>query len=73
MAVWVMTETLILNPIKSTDATYEEIKANDKRFEDDEMTRGYILASKVNVLQHQHQSMIFSYDMLGYLKEMFRE
>ncbi|KAK4716519.1 hypothetical protein R3W88_014857 [Solanum pinnatisectum] len=41
-------------PIKSTDATYEEIKAYDKWFKVDEMTRCYILVSKANVLQSVH-------------------
>ena len=35
------------------------------------MMRCYILASISNVLQHQHQSMSTSYDMMISLKEMF--
>ncbi|XP_057975181.1 uncharacterized protein LOC131162584 [Malania oleifera] len=35
------------------------------------MVRCYILASMLNVLQHQHQSMPFAYDIMQNLKEMF--
>ncbi|KAH0715227.1 hypothetical protein KY284_008132 [Solanum tuberosum] len=51
-------------PIKPTDATDEEIKAYEKWVKADEMARCYILASILNVLQHQHQSMTSAYDML---------
>ena len=37
------------------------------------MARCYILASMSNVLQHQHESMATSYDMMLNLKEMFGE
>ncbi|KAK4726936.1 hypothetical protein R3W88_031853 [Solanum pinnatisectum] len=37
------------------------------------MARCYIFTSMVNVLQHQHQSMTYTYDMLEPLKEIFRE
>ena len=37
------------------------------------MARCYILASMSNVLQHQHESMATTYDMMLNLKEMFGE
>ena len=35
------------------------------------MSRCYILASMSNILQHQHQSMLTTYEMVMNLKEMF--
>nr|XP_016440244.1 PREDICTED: uncharacterized protein LOC107766047 [Nicotiana tabacum] len=55
------------------DATDDQVKAYDKWVKDDEIARCYILASMANVLQHQHQSMRSSYDMLESIKEMFGE
>ncbi|KAH0781727.1 hypothetical protein KY290_001325 [Solanum tuberosum] len=60
-------------PIKSADPTDEEVQAYDKWVKADEMARCYILASMENVLQYQHQSITFAYDMLASLKEMFGE
>ena len=37
------------------------------------MTRCYILASVSNILQHQHENMATTYDMMMNLKEMFGE
>ena len=37
------------------------------------MTRCYILASMSNILQHQHENMATTYDMMMNLKEMFGE
>ena len=39
----------------------------------DEMARCYILASMINVLQHQQQSMTTASEMILNLKEMFGE
>ncbi|XP_019253801.1 PREDICTED: uncharacterized protein LOC109232484 [Nicotiana attenuata] len=53
------------------DATDDEQKAYQKWVKADEMAQCYILASMSNVLQHQHPSMEFAYDILENLKEMF--
>ena len=37
------------------------------------MTMCYILASMSNILQHQHENMATTYDMMMNLKEMFGE
>ncbi|XP_016541856.1 uncharacterized protein LOC107842490 [Capsicum annuum] len=60
-------------PVKSDELTDDEIKIHDKWVKADEMARCYILASMVNVLQHQHQFMTTVHDMLESLKEMFDE
>ncbi|KAH0734957.1 hypothetical protein KY285_010664 [Solanum tuberosum] len=60
-------------PIKSADPIAEEVQASDKWVKVDKMARCYILASMANVLQHHHQSMTSSYNMLASLKEMFGE
>ncbi|KAH0711175.1 hypothetical protein KY284_012602 [Solanum tuberosum] len=60
-------------PIKLADPTAEEVQASNKWVKADEMARCYILASMANVLQHHHQSMTSSYNMLASLKEMFGE
>ncbi|RVX02180.1 Retrovirus-related Pol polyprotein from transposon TNT 1-94 [Vitis vinifera] len=52
-------------------ATQDQIKAHQKWVKADEMVRCYILASMSNVLQHQHQKMDTTYDILENLKEMF--
>lgn len=62
------------NALKKTEnVTKDQIKAYEKWVMADEMTRCYILASISNVLQHHHQSMESTYDMLESLKEMFGE
>ncbi|XP_016513454.1 uncharacterized protein LOC107830421 [Nicotiana tabacum] len=53
------------------DATDDEQKAYQKWVKADEMVWCYILASMSNILQHQHQSMESTYDILENLKEMF--
>nr|XP_009606827.1 uncharacterized protein LOC104101115 [Nicotiana tomentosiformis] len=53
------------------NATDDEHKAYQKWVKADEMARCYILASMLNVLQHQHQSMESAYDIPENLKEMF--
>ncbi|XP_055814604.1 uncharacterized protein LOC129884310 [Solanum dulcamara] len=58
---------------KPTYPTTEEVQPYDKWMKVDEMGRFYILASMVNVLPHQHQPMLSTYDMLASLKEMFGE
>ncbi|RVW33201.1 hypothetical protein CK203_081135 [Vitis vinifera] len=52
-------------------ATQDQIKAHQKWVKVDEMARCYILAIMSNVLQHQHQKMDTTYDILENLKEMF--
>ncbi|XP_019227249.1 PREDICTED: uncharacterized protein LOC109208574 [Nicotiana attenuata] len=53
------------------DATDDEHKAYQKWVKADETAGCYILASMLDVLQHQHQSMESTYDILENLKEMF--
>ncbi|XP_047259517.1 uncharacterized protein LOC124892168 [Capsicum annuum] len=53
--------------------TDDETKAYDKWVKIDKMERCYILTARANLLQHQHQSINTSYDMLESLKEMFGE
>ena len=48
----------------------QEAKLYEKWVKADEMSRCYILASMSNILQHQHQSMPTTYDMMMNLKEM---
>ncbi|XP_057954095.1 uncharacterized protein LOC131148409 [Malania oleifera] len=55
----------------SERATDEETQAYRKWIKADEMVRCYILASMSNVLQHQHQFMPSSDDIMQNLKEMF--
>ncbi|XP_075091523.1 uncharacterized protein LOC142171728 [Nicotiana tabacum] len=52
-------------------STDDEQKAYQKWVKADVMAQCYVLASISNVLQHQHQSMESSYDIMGNLKEMF--
>ncbi|XP_057969481.1 uncharacterized protein LOC131158632 [Malania oleifera] len=52
-------------------ATDEETQAYQKWIKANEMARCYIMASMSNVLQHQHQSMPSTYDIMQNLKEMF--
>ena len=52
-------------------ATEQEAKPYEKWIKADEMSRCYILASMSNILQHQHQSMPITYDMMMYFKEIF--
>ena len=51
----------------------EKVEAYQNWRKADEMARCYILASMSNVLQHQHESMATTYDMMLNLKEMFGE
>ncbi|XP_019228264.1 PREDICTED: uncharacterized protein LOC109209450 [Nicotiana attenuata] len=63
----------LLEAEKPKNAIDDQVKAYDKWVKTDEIARCYILASMVNVLQHQHQSMGSAYDMLETLQEMFGE
>ena len=51
--------------------TEQEARPYEKWVKDDEMSWFYILASMSNILQHQHQSMPTTYDMMMNLKGMF--
>ena len=51
----------------------EDVEAYQNWRKADEMAWCYILASMSNVLQHQHDSMVTTYDMMLKLKEMFGE
>ena len=52
-------------------ATEQEAKPYKKWAKADEMLWCYTLASMLNILQHQHQSIPITYDMMMNLKEMF--
>ncbi|RVW36801.1 Retrovirus-related Pol polyprotein from transposon TNT 1-94 [Vitis vinifera] len=66
---FVLSEVCLEKP--GEGATQDQIKAHQKWVKADEMARCYILASMSNVLQHQHQKMDTTYDILENLKEMF--
>ena len=53
-------------PMRKFGLTISGKKAN-------KMSRGYILASMSNVLQHQHQVMPIAYDIMLSFKEIFRD
>ena len=61
----------LFSPIPHEGATKLEAKPYEKWVKADEMSQCYILASMSNILQHQHQSMPTTYDMMMNLKEMF--
>ena len=50
-----------------------EVEAYQSWRKADEMARCYILASMSNILQHQHENMTTTYDMMMNLKEIFGE
>ena len=54
-------------------ATDEEIRTYQKWKKVDEMSWCYILASMLDVLQHQHQAMSIAYDIMLSPKEIFRD
>ena len=59
-------------PPKPTDDSSEKEKESYRKWiKADEMARCYILASMSNVLQHQHQDMTTTYDMMLNLKDFF--
>ena len=58
-------------PEPDSISSKEEDEAYQKWRKTDEMTRCSILASISNVLQHQHDSMATTYDIMYNLKEMF--
>ena len=60
-------------PPPDSDSSKEEVEAYQKWRKVDEMTQCYILASMSNILQHQHENMATTYDMMMNLKEMFGE
>ncbi|XP_057972799.1 uncharacterized protein LOC131160946 [Malania oleifera] len=68
---YVLTEVCPQKP--NEGATDEETQAYRKWIKADEMARCYTLAFISNVLQHQHQSMPSTYDIMQNLKEMFRD
>ena len=65
--------TDLCSPKPHEGATKQEAKPYEKWIKAYEMSRCYMLASMSNILQHQHQSMPITYDMLMNLKEMFRD
>ena len=65
--------TDVCPPPPDSDSSKEEVKAYQKWRKADEIARCYILASMSNILQHQHENMATTYDMMMNLKEMFGE
>ena len=65
--------TDVCPPHPDSDSSKEEFKAYQKWRKADEMVRCYILASMSNILQHQHENMATTYDMMMSLKEIFGE
>ena len=63
--------TYLCPPKPHEGATEQEANPYEKWVKADEMSRCYILASMSNILQHQHQSMLTTYEMVMNLKEMF--
>ena len=63
--------TNLFRPKRHEGATEQEAKPYEKWVKADKMSQCYILASMSNILQHQHQSMPITYDMMINLKEMF--
>ena len=63
--------TNVCPPPLDSDSSKEKVKAYQQWRKVDEMARCYILASMSNVLQHQHEHMAISYDMMMNLKKMF--
>ncbi|XP_065617078.1 uncharacterized protein LOC136062203 [Quercus suber] len=57
----------------SLDAPLEEKQRYDRWQKSNEMTKCYILASILNVLQHQMQDVELASDIMLSLKEMFGE
>ena len=57
--------------VPDKDSSEEEIERHRKWVKVDKMSRCYILASMLNVLQHQHQAIPTAYDMMLNLKELF--
>ena len=66
---FVLTE--VCPPKPDSDSSKEEIENYQKWKKADEMARCYILASMSNVLQHQHERMLTTYDIMFNLKEIF--
>ena len=67
----VLTAEDLCQPKPHEGATEQEDKPYEKWVKANEMSWCYILASMSNILQHQHQSMPTTYDMMMNLKEMF--
>ena len=63
--------TNVCSPLLDSDSSKEEVEAYQQWRKADEMARYYILASMSNILQHQHENMATTYDMVMNLKEMF--
>ena len=65
--------TDVCPPPLDSDYSKEEVEAYQLWRKANEMARCYILASMSNILQHQHENMATTYDMMMNLKEMIGE
>ena len=65
--------TDVCPPMPVSDSSKEDLEAYQTWRKAYEMARCYILASMSNVLQHQHEHMVTSYDMMLNLKKMFSD
>ena len=65
--------TDVCPPPPGSDSSKEDVEAYESWRKVDEMARCYILASMSNILQHQHENMATTYDMMMNLKEIFGE
>ena len=63
--------TDVCPPTPGSDSSKEDVEAYQQWRKADEMARCYILVSMSNILQHQHENMATTYDMMMNLKEMF--
>ena len=61
----------ICPPALDNSSFKEDVEAYQRWYKTGKMARCYILASMSNVLQHQHESMQTTYDIMLNLKEMF--
>ncbi|XP_047952397.1 uncharacterized protein LOC125197944 [Salvia hispanica] len=57
--------------LPAENATDEEKAVHKKWMKGNEMTKCYILASMSNVLQHQHHSYQFAYEIMENLQSLF--
>ena len=65
--------TDVCPPPPDSDSSKEEVEAYHLWRKANEMARCYILTSMSNILQHQHENMATTYDMMMNLKEIFGE
>ena len=63
----------VFPPTPGSDSSEEDVEVYQLWRKADEMVRYYILASMSNILQHHHENMATTYDMMMNLKEMFGE